>query len=337
MTDNQSAPAPAAAGAAPQTETVNSPDMKLETDSAASEGNTESKSNPTPKGDAPKGQEAKADAAADKVGAEKVSEDQYEIKIDGKLETLSRAEMIKFAQMGKAGQKRMQEAVEYQKLTKAQVENLFKALKEDPESVLSDPEIGHDPVELAKKILAKKMEQDAKSPEQKKLEEALSKAAAAEHKLAQIEKQKEAERLQQEEAKKAQEVEADFNTFQSQKDEAIKQYKLPNSPQVEARMITIMEVARENDLPVTMSDVAKIVRDELKVDLQSQLTSLSDEEFEDFIGDVGLTRVKNLTLKKAKSAPKVEVADVSKAPKKEEAKPKFDINDLLKPEHLRGK
>lgn len=326
MSENQ-VPSTPAAPAAPTT-----PEKVAPTETPV----TEAKTTETPKavsGDKPAAvTEAKAEAAADKVGAEQVAKDKFELKVDGEVLTLTKEEMIKYAQLGKAGQKRMQEAIEYQKQTKANWEKLQQALKESPESILEDENIGHNKYELAKKWLAEKMEQDAKSPQQIELEKALAKAQALEKQLQDIEKQKaEALKKQQEEAE-ARETEASVKALESEMMGAFKKYQLPNSAAMVDRMVGIMEVAKNNNLDVSVDDVAKIVRDDIRKDIQELAGMLPDEEFEDLLGEIGINKIKQSTLKKHKAAPKVDVAEVAKAPKKEEApKKKMTIEEFMKP------
>ncbi len=284
--------------------------------------------------------EAKADAAADKTGAEKVATDQYEIKVDGKVLTLNKEEMIKYAQLGHAGQKRMAEAAERERkaderenAVKSNWEKLQQALKEAPESVLEDEHIGHNKYELAQKWLAEKATNDAKSPEQKKLEEALARSAALEKQLKEIEKQKEEALRAKEQEEEQREMEMSMKSLETEMISAFKKYQLPNSPAMVDRMVGIMEVAKKNDLPVSIDDVAKIVRDDIKKDIQELAGLLPDDEFEELLGDIGINKIKASTLKKMKSAPKVDPTQVGKVDKKEAApKPKKSIEDFMSPD-----
>jgi hypothetical protein len=110
--------------------------------------------------------------AADKMDAEKVAGSKmYKIIVDGQEEEVSEAELVKMAQMGKSGQKRMQEAAQIRK----EAAQLVKMLRDDPESVLADPAIlgsNEKVLELAQKILARKIEDEQKSPEVLRAEKA---------------------------------------------------------------------------------------------------------------------------------------------------------------------
>ncbi len=275
--------------------------------------------------------DVKADKAADAVGAEKVAADKFELKVDGETLVLNKEEMIKYAQLGKAGQKRMQEAVEFQKQTKSNWEKLQKALKEDPASVLEDPEIGLNKIELAKKWLAEKLEQDQKSPEQLELE-ALRKEAST------LKREKEEAVKRQREESEAREMEANMKALEAEITTAYKKYGLPKSHATIDRITGLMEFAEKNNIKVTVDDAAKLVRDEIKQDIQALMAQLPDEDFEGFLGEAGVKRIKDNTLKKAKISPKVDLTETAKVTETPEApKVKRLIKDFMKPPHLQGK
>ncbi len=284
--------------------------------------------------------ETKADIAADKTGAEKVSEDKYELKVDGETLVLNKAEMIKYAQLGKAGQKRMQEAAEREKkaiekeeFVKSNVQKLYEQLKNDPESILEDENIGHNKYELAKKWLAEKLENDAKSPEQKKLEEALAKSAALEKQIAEIEKQKQEEIRRKEEENENREMEANIKMMETEMLTAFKKYGLPNSSAMIDRMVGLKELAARHGVDVSIDDVAKVARDEIRKDIQELAQMLPDDQFEELLGDVGIKKIKDSTLKKMKHAPKVDAPELAKVSKNQvKEKPKMSIKDWTKPD-----
>lgn len=315
---SEQTPSSPATPVAPQTPTTEAP----KTETPASEPTIKTEGIPTNKTPAT---EIKADAAADKTGADKVTEDKYELKVDGETLTLNKAEMIKYAQLGKAGQKRMQEAIEFQKQTKTNWENLQKALKEDPGSVLEDENIGLNKIQLAKKWLAEKMEQDAKSPEQIELEQLRSEKIK-------FEKEKQDALSRAEEEAEQRETEVTMKAMENEMLGAFKKYQLPNSAAMVDRMVGILEVARNNNLNVSIDDVAKIVRDDIRKDIQELAGMLPDDQFEELLGEIGIKKIKESTLKKMKSAPKVETTEVGKT-KAEDSKPKkkMSIEEFMKP------
>ncbi len=322
MADPKAPATPAAAPAAPAAPQTPTPEAKPSLNESVTAVTEATK--PATEAKAPVS-EKKADAAAEATGAEKVAADKYEIKVDGESLTLSKDEMIKWAQLGKAGQKRMQEAIEFQKQTKSNWDKLQQTLKTDPASVLEDPEIGLNKYELAKKWLAEKLENDAKSPEQLELEKLRSEAA-------QNKKEKEEAVQKHQEELARQQMEQSIKTLETEMISAFKKYQLPNSSAMVDRMTGIMEVAEKNQIQVSVDDVAKIVRDEIKKDIQELASMLPEDEFEALLGDAGIKRIKDSTLKKMKSAPKVETTEVGAQSTKTAPKPKMSVKDFIKPD-----
>jgi hypothetical protein len=322
MSDNESPSTPAPAETPTESSQVEAPveELKESSEESLPDSSQESTDSVDPK------KEKKADAAAEKVDADKVGADKYEIKVDGKVLTLNKEEMIKYAQLGKAGQKRMQEYAEYQKQVQQNWEQLRQMLKDDPESILSDPEIGHDPVELAKKILAKKAEQESKSPQELELEKYKSE-------LEKIRKEREEEMTRREREEYERTLNQNIAQLETEIMTAIEKHNIPkDQPEIMDRIFNILETAEKNNLKVSMDAVVQVAKQESKEKLQKLTAQLSPEDLEEFLGETVLKRIKDSTLKKAKSAPKVETVPVSKeSDSKPQERKKVDIKEWLKP------
>lgn len=278
-------------------------------------------------------QEVKAELAADKVGAEKVAADKFELKVDGEVLTLTKEEMIKYAQLGKAGQKRMQEAIEFQKQTKDNWERLQRALKENPEEVLEDENIGHKKYDLAKKWLAEEMQEKAKSPEQKELEAERKKAKLLEDRLTALEKEKQEALQRQQEEAEMRETQVHMEKMEKEIVDAFSKHKLPNSKAMLDRIVGIYEFSKNHGIPATMEDCAKVIKDEIKADLQQLAQMLPEEEFEAMLGEAAINKVKAHTLKKKKSVNNLDTAETAKVKKEEvKVKPKISIDDWITPD-----
>src|SRR5439155_16062490 len=98
----------------------------------------------------PHQQNQSADAMKQEAAAKALAR-KLKLKVDGREEELPEEEVVKWAQMGRAAQKRFQEASEKRK----QAEDFIRMLKEDPISVLSNPAIGVDFRKLAEEYLSK--------------------------------------------------------------------------------------------------------------------------------------------------------------------------------------
>lgn len=325
-----SAPAPEASASAPETSEIQaSPESTESVESTESSPEVEASGSEP----APKGKDAKAEVAADKVGAEKVAADKFELKVDGEVLTLSKEEMIKYAQLGKAGQKRMQEAIEFKKQTQENLQKLYGALKENPESILEDENIGHNKYELAKKWLKEEMEEKAKSPEQKALEAERKRAKELEDRLSAIEKEKEEALARAQKESEDRETTANLQKLEKEIVDSFTKHGLPNSSAMLDRIVGIYEFSKAHDIPATMDDCAKVIKDEIRADMQQMAMSLSEEDLEQFFGDAIITKVKSSTLKKMKSVNKPSTTETAKVQKTEvKAKPKMLIDDWIAPD-----
>lgn len=273
--------------------------------------------------------ESKKDAkeakkAAEKIGAKKVDDDKYTIKVDGEKLELTKDEMIKYAQLGKAGQKKMQEAAELRK----QVDMLIDALRKDPMSVLSDPAIGLDPVKLAQEVLAKQLEEEAKSPEQREQERMKAELEALRKEKQEIEERR------KEEARQAQ-MQKYENEISDQIIKIMEAGKLPNTPRYLRTVADIMLTAVENDLKISPEQAATIAREEVMNDNKKLYENMDDQELEDFLGQEVIKRIRKNSVKKvqvAKSAPPSKPQATGQAtPKTEEAPKKISMKDFMKP------
>lgn len=263
--------------------------------------------------------EEKADAAAKKTGAKKTKNDTYKIKVDGKEQELSQDEMIKWAQMGKAGQKRMQEYAQLQKETS----QFLEALKTNPKAILTDPAIGVDLVKFAQEILSQQLEEEAKSPEQKE-REALQKELED---LRAQKKQDEENRKKTDYDRMVSEYEQDL---EAKVIEALDNQKLPKKPAVLNRMADIMLTALDNNLKITPAQAAQIAKEEASNDLKELLSHLSDEQIEQFMGNDLVKRLRQSSLKKVKtSLPSVKTASTGEGAAKKSSLPKITMKDFL--------
>jgi hypothetical protein len=263
-----------------------------------------------------------AKKAADKVGAKKV-DDKYTIKVDGETLELSKEEMVRYAQLGKAGQKKMQEAAEYKK----QVNEFIQLLKNDPKAVLNDPSIGIDVVKFAQQILSEQLEEESKSPEQREQERLKAELEA----LRKEKKDNEEKSKKEAENAKMQQYE---NEISDKIIKIMEAGKLPNTPRYLRTVADIMLTAIENNLDISPERAASIAREEVLNDNKKLYENMSDEEFEDFLGPDLVKRIQKRSVKKiqvAKAAPPSKPAATGQAtPKVEEAPKKMSLKDFQK-------
>lgn len=237
--------------------------------------------------------ESKAAKAAKEVGAKKVDNQTYKIKVDGEEVEMSLEEITKFAQLGKAGQKRMAEAAQIKK----EAGELIDLLRSDPEAVLSDPAIlgsSEEVIKFAQKILARQLEDEMKSPEVREKEQ-LQKEVEALRK--QMKEESEAKSKAEYERLVAQEEEK----LQSEINEAIDSSGLPASPFVLKRISDVLIMAAENDKQISPKQAMNIVKKEMMKDIKELLGASPEDALEDLIGSDRIKSLRKKQLAKAKA------------------------------------
>jgi hypothetical protein len=209
------------------------------------------------------------------------------------------------AQKAKAADKKFSESAQIRK----EAAQLVKMLRDDPEAILADPAIlgSHEKVlELAQKILARKIEDEQKSPE-------VLRAEKAERELEQyrLEKKQAEEQRQKDEYErmvKEQEVQ-----WEEQITQAITESGLPKSPLLLKRMADVMISATENDKEITPKQAMNIVKREMTKDLKEYFDLSPDEVLEELLGDNNIKRLRKRQIAKVKA--QQAVAPVPSQPK----------------------
>jgi hypothetical protein len=258
---------------------------------------------------------------------------EFQIKVNGKEKTvkldLSDDDAIKrYLQLAEAGQGAMQKSAEMEKLWESEV----KALLENPADVLR--ELGLDPLKLGEEWLTQEVENRKKSPDvlaKEKLERELAEARA---KLK--EQEDAANQLKQAEldAQADKELNADI-------DEALKAHeKLPNTPEVRARiadnLLWAMENAESlglNPDDISAKDVMPSVEREIKEELQKMMESLPENTMEEYIGKKNLERLrqKRLSAAQTTNVSNIKETTESVAPKEDKStKKKVRSRDYFK-------
>jgi hypothetical protein len=316
-----SAPAPEASAAPeasnPAIEENQGQDNELEALEQEFDSNEEgAKAEGEPQAAAPK-EQVKADKAAKQEGAKKVDDDKYKIKVDGEEVELSREEMVKYAQMGRSGQKKMQEAAQ----VRQEAIKLVEMLKANPEKVLADPAIlGSDDAVLkfAQKILANRMEEESKDPalrDKERLEKELESLRAEK-------KQEEEKRKQDDYQRMVQEEETALEEGITQ---AFESSGLPKSPFVLKRLADVLISGAEAGKKVTPQMAMNIVKREMQKDLKDYFDTTPEDVLE---GLINADKVKNLRkrqLSKLKESAKAAAPSLNDI--KEAAKPLEPKND----------
>jgi anti-sigma28 factor (negative regulator of flagellin synthesis) len=195
----------------------------------------------------------------------------------------------------------------YAKTLEDEISQFFQSLKTDPESVLSDPNIGIDLEKFAAKIIEKKIEQSKKTPEQIEKEK-----MAEELKALKAEREKEKEEAKKRDLER-QEREA-YTNYEQGIIKAIDSAKdLPKSSYVVKKFADYLHSALEKGYDLTPEDVLPLVRQEIANDIKQMFEASPDEMVENFLGKDRLNKLRKKNLERAKEgvSPLRELKDVA--------------------------
>lgn len=237
----------------------------------------------------------------------------FQIKVDGKTEDVeldlsNEEELKKHLSLSKAAQKRMQESAALKK----DIETFIQMLKTNPKKVLADPNIGVDLKEFASSILQEQLEEEKKTPEQKRIEE-LERKLQEELEAKEKEKQeREAEEYQKMQAEAERKYEEGFTR-------ALEVSGLEKSPYTVSKMVDIMKNALELGYDPTPEQVAQILRARVEADVKSLFASSNEDILDALLGDDAFSKIQKRRLAKSRAAAKVATA-IPKVASEDESK-----------------
>lgn len=241
---------------------------------------------------------------------------EYEVDLDND------EELAKYLQKAMAADEKFQEAASIRK----QMQQFVSALKSDPLSILSHPELGINIKDLAERVINNELEDLQKSPEQKRLEQLERELKDRDDKLKSVEEQKRTSELARLEEQAFQELDRDI-------DEALKTTSLPKSAYVMKRIADTLINANElGYTDVSVQEIMPYVEQMMEQELQEMFGRMPEEVIERLMGQ-NLDRVRRSKIAKAKKvAPTVqETAAATKGKAQEEApKPKIKMKDYFR-------
>lgn len=239
---------------------------------------------------------------------------EYELDLDND------EQLAKYLQKSMAADEKFQEAATIRK----QMQEFVKALKSDPLSILSHPEMGINIKELAERVINNEIEDLQKTPEQKRMEE-------LERKLKEREDELNSERDAKQKAELARLEEQAFLELDRDIDDALKTTTLPKSPYVMKRIADALIQA--NELGYTeagVKDIMGFVESSIQNELQDMFGKMPEEVIEKLMGP-NLDRVRKAKVAKVKAAaPKVQETAKASQKKEEEPKQKISYKDFFR-------
>lgn len=268
------------------------------------------------------------------------------LKVDGEEEELDLenaehlAKLQKLAQLGKAKDKRFEEAKSLKAKADEQegkIRGLLKAMREQPrEFARAAREHGLDPIEFAKAVLQPVIEEQLE-------QERLASMSAEEKRLHELERKvkeyeaKESERQEKEKLSKAEEEKVAHEAKVAKRADAIsdtvmgalEKTSLPKTQRTALMLTDLMEVALENGLTPDPADLAAELEQMVRAETQALLDQANDEQLTSIIGKKAQERMRMATVRAFKKGNpllegKSEVAEGARA----QEKPKLKFGTL---------
>lgn len=253
----------------------------------------------------------------------------FQVKANNKIKDIeldldNEDEIRKYLEKAVGAEEKFAEAA----MTRKQAEALIELLRTNPRQVLAHPELGLDIKKLAHEIINEELEDLAKTPEQKKLEE-------MEKKLKDYE---ENEKKSKEEKRKAELEKFEMEQQQMLDDQitsALQSTTLPKSPYVVKRVADAMiEAFGMGYEGVTPEQVMPYVEESIKREIMEMFGAAPDEVMEQLLGKQRLDNYRKARVAKVKQAPVTAKAVKDTGSAKKEApkeEPKLKFKDVFGP------
>jgi len=213
----------------------------------------------------------------------------FVVKADGKEYHLTKEEAIQLASKGIGADRKFGEAAKMRQ----QFEDFVHVLKTDPMSILQNPNLGLDFKRLAQDYLAKEIEKEMMSPEQRELLETKEKIKQMEDEKKKGEEKANQDRMQQLVQHYSTEYEKDIQT-------ALQTSGLPKTRGTVKRLAYYMQKGLERGVNLKAGDVIDLVRSDYIQEHNELYGSADGETLLKLFADPVLKKLNEANLKKVK-------------------------------------
>lgn len=230
--------------------------------------------------------------------------EKFNLKVYGKefeetIDLGNKNDLTKRFQKAAAADRSMAEAAEIKKAALQFIDEL----KKNPRKVFRDANLGIDERKLAEEIMNEALEDLEKSPEQREHAKLLKE-------LEDIKQQRDSEKKDWE-SREFSRLQAEHErTLETDISAALDIGGLPKTPRTVKAMAELMMVALENNIELSAKDIAPIIKANTMSDFKEIISSLGDDQLDDFLGKDVLGRLRKKNIAKSKS---VESANSVKA------------------------
>lgn len=217
------------------------------------------------------------------------------IKVDGKEEFVNEDDVFRDYQKYKAADKRMAEAAKLRQ----ESEDRWRKLKDDPYSVLSDPELGLNPNELAEQWLTRQLQEelevDPRDKEMRELQKRLEEYQKRDQEKEEQEKMTERERF----------IESRKEAIQKTLVEAMEASILSKNPETQAAMLRemalYMRAAKEQGEEVTAQDIVEHIQSSRFNQYHTLANQFEGDELINFLGEAVVNKIRKADLERLRS------------------------------------
>jgi hypothetical protein len=236
----------------------------------------------------PGGEDAKGDEVANQAKiAEEIIRKKFKVKIDDLEAEVSEDELKSGYQRAKASQKRFEEAARLKKQAEQQIDSIRK----NPIQALA--ELGIDVRGMSEEYLAKQLQLEQLSPEQRKLME-------MEEKLRSYEEQDKAKKQKEEQDQHAKLMEHYEQEYTNGITAALNTSGLPKTPYTVKRMAQYMARALDNGYEVKPQDVVSYVKEDYMNDFKEFFATYEGDALMDILGKQVVDKIRKAELAKVK-------------------------------------
>jgi len=213
----------------------------------------------------------------------------YKIKVNGKEYNVGLEEALRLAQKGVGADTKFNEAYKMRQ----QAEQFIHQLKTDPMSILMNPNLGFDFKKLAQEFLAKEIEKEMMTPDQRELFETKEKLRQAEEEKKSIAEKESEARMQQLVSHYSSEYEKDIQA-------TLQTSGLPKTRGTVKRLAYYMQKGLERGVELKAADVIDLVRADYIQEHNELYGATDGDTLLKMFGDQTLKKIMEANLKKVK-------------------------------------
>jgi hypothetical protein len=218
----------------------------------------------------------------------------FKLKVNGVEREYDEDTVIRRAQLAESADQKFQEAAKMRK----QAEAFIQALRDDPISVLTNPNLGVDMRKIAEKFLAKEYQREMISPEQRELEELREFKAQREREL---QEQQEREQMTAKEREFSVQQQKYAQEYDRQISEGLANSGLPKTPQTLKRVAELMHSALRKGYELDVATAVDMVRESYQNDMMQLYGQLDGDKLVGLLGEDLAKKIRMYDLQRLKA------------------------------------